>query len=198
MCMLRFHLSKEFSKQLTLHERETKEHNASACVNKITPGYSQLSWNAIKLNCNIANLIWESMMNLTLAETLHFNVILMWCSVHPALNIQVPLAWHPPCLHGQTLAAQVAFDNLLQYTYSNDTDRHGYLPPTYIQWICYQWGSPKCPPEHNKQENSRHLLDMTGKIEVFSRRASRSASRRWLAQVALIACFCFRVVHVAK
>jgi hypothetical protein len=111
MCMLRFHLSKEFSKKLTLRERETKEHNASACINKITPGYSQPSWNAIKSNCNIANLVWESMTKLTLAETLHFNVIVMWCSVDPALNNQVSLAWHPPHLHEQTLVAQVAFNN---------------------------------------------------------------------------------------
>ena len=43
MCMLRLHILKEFSKQSTLRERETKEHNASACINKITPGYSQPS-----------------------------------------------------------------------------------------------------------------------------------------------------------
>jgi len=42
MCMLRFHLSKEFSKRLTLRERETKEHNASACIKKITPIVSQV------------------------------------------------------------------------------------------------------------------------------------------------------------
>ena len=92
-------------------KRETKKHHRSARINEIAPRNGEPSPNAVKLDSNVTTPVRETVTKLTLAQRLHFDVIVVGRSVDTPLNYQIPLARHPPCFHKQFVALQFYLEN---------------------------------------------------------------------------------------